>query len=323
MGLFQSQLIQVLRRLKAAPAFTAVTLLTLAVGVGANIAIFSVVEGVLLKPLPYPDADQLVAVWHAAPGINISELAASPSTYFIYRDQNTTFQDIGLYTGDAVNVTGVAEPEQVQVLQVTDGTLPILGIPPLFGRWFTGRDVAPDAPDTVMLTYAYWRKRFGGDQGTIGRTITVDGKLREVIGVLPQKFSFLRGEDPALILPLKFDRNKTLLGNFSFQAIARLRGGATLSQASADVARMLPIVNRSFPAPPGFSPEMFEEARLAPNLRPLKQDVVGDIGNVLWVLMGTIGIVLLIACANVANLVLVRAEGRQLELSIRAALGAG
>jgi hypothetical protein len=141
--------------------------------------------------------------------------------------------------------------------------------------------------------------------------------------VLPQGFHFLDYEDAALVVPFKWDRSKTKLGNFSYQGMARLKPGVTMAQASADVARMLPIVNRSFPAPEGFSAELFEKAQIAPNLRPLKQDVVGDIGKVLWVLMGSIAMVLLIACANVANLLLVRVDGRRQELAIRAALGAG
>jgi predicted permease len=323
MGSFENQLKQVLRRLGRSPMFTVVTLVTLAVGVGANTAVFSVIEGVLLKPLPYPHPEQLVGVWHTAPGINIKELTASPSTYFIYREQNRTFQDIGLYAGDSVNVTGLGQPEQLRALRVTDGTLPILGAAPLLGRLFSRQDDSLSGPDTVMLTYGYWRRKFGSDPSIVGRSLTVDGKSCLVIGVLPQSFHlFMAQEQPPLLLTFKFDRNKTHLGNFSYPAVARLKPGVTLEQASADVARMLPIVDRSFAAPEGFSIKLFEEARIGPNLRPLKQDVIGDVGSVLWVLMGSIGLVLLIACANVANLLLVRAEGRQQELAIRAALGA-
>jgi len=323
MGSFSNQLKPILRRLARTPMFTLVTLVTLAVGVGANTAIFSVLEGVLLKPLPYPNPGKLVRVAHVAPGLNITDLSMSPSTYFIYREQGRTFQDIGLYDGDSVSITGVGKPEQVRALEVTDGTLPILGIPPMLGRWFNHADDSPGSPETVMLTYGYWRRKFGADRPIVGRSLSVDGKLRQVIGVLPQSFNFMDQDEPSVILPFKFDRAKVHLGNFSYESIARLKPGATVTQANADVERLLPVVNRSFPAPEGFSLKLFEQARIGPNVRPLKQIVVGDVGSVLWVLMGTIGIVLLIACANVANLLLVRTEGRQQELAIRAALGAG
>jgi predicted permease len=319
---FGSQLKLVLRRLIHAPMFTVITLITLAAGVGANTVVFSVLEGVLLNPLPYPHAEELIGVWHSAPGINLKELNAAPSNYFIYREQSQMFQDIGLYTNDSVSMTGVGEPEQLRALDFTDGVLPILGVQPILGRSFTREDDSAGKPETVMLTYGYWRRRFGSSPSVIGQRIILDAKAREIIGVLPKGFQFLDEEDPALILPFQFDRNKTNLGNFSYRALARLKPGVTMQQASADVARMLPIVLSSFQAPPGFSAKLFEDAHIGPNLRPLKQDVVGDIGNVLWVLMGSIGMVLLIACANVANLVLVRVEGRRQELAVRAALGA-
>ena len=323
MDSFRNQLRQVLRRLRRAPMFTAVTLVTLAAAIGANTVVFSVLEGVLLKPLPYPDAAGLIGIWLTAPGVSIKELELSPSHYFIFREENKTFQDIGLYGSTSDSVTGNGQPEQVRVLQVTDGTLPILGIRPMLGRLISREDDNESSPETAMLSYAYWRSKFDGSPSIVGKTIVVDGKAREIIGVLPQGFHFLDQPDQALILPFRFDRNKTRLGNFGLDGLARLKPGVTLAQATTDVARMLPIVIRSFPAPTGFSLKLFEDARIAPNLRPLKQDVVGDVGKVLWVLMGSIGMVLLIACANVANLLLVRVEGRRQELAIRGALGAG
>jgi len=323
MGFLRTQVRQVLRRLARAPMFTAVTLITLAAGVGANTVVFSVLEGILLKPLPYPKSQQLVVVNHAAPGIDVKELPNSPSTYFVYRDQNRSFQDIALISGDSVSVTGVAEPEQVRAEDVTDGLLPVLGVAPAIGRGFTRQDDSPGNPKTTILMYGYWQRKFGGNRAILGQTIKIDGEQHQVIGVMPQSFHFFgQTEDPALLLPFQFDRNKTFLGNFSYQGVARLKPGVTIQQASSDVARMIPIVLHTFQGPPGFSITLFEDARLSPNIKELKQSVVGDIGNVLWVLMGSIGLVLLIACANVANLVLVRVEGRRQELAIRSALGA-
>jgi predicted permease len=316
------QLRQVLRRLGRAPLFTVITLLTLAIGVGANTVIFSVIDAVILKPLPYPHAEQLIGVWHSAPGIGMQELNMAPGNYFIYRDQSTTLQDIGLYDGDAFNVTGSGQPEQVRGLDVTDGTLPIMGVTPALGRLFTRRDDSPGAPATVLISYAYWQKHFGGASSVIGQSFTVDGKSREIIGVLPREFHFLDYPDVSIVEPDQIDRSKVKLGSFGTHAVARLKPGVTMAQANADIARLLPVVLRSFAPPDGFSLSIFENARIGPNLRPLKQDVIGNVANVLWVLMGSIALVLLVACANVANLLLVRVEGRRQELAIRAALGA-
>jgi predicted permease len=264
----------------------------------------------------------LIGVWHKAPGINIPNLNMAPSIYFIDREQSTTLQDIGVYDGDSFSVTGSGEPEHVRGLDVTDGTLPLLGVQPALGRLFTRQDDTAPAPATVMLSYAYWQQKFGGATSVIGTSITMDGKARQIIGVLPRSFHFLDYEDASLVIPFQWDRSKIKLGNFSQRSLARLKPGVTMEQASADMARLLPITFRSFPAPDGFSPALFEKARFEPNLRPLKQDVIGDIGKVLWVLMGSIALVLMVACANVANLLLVRVEGRRQELAIRSALGA-
>ena len=323
MAQFYDQFKQVLRRLGRAPLFTAVTLLTLAIGIGANTVVFSVVESVLLKPLSYSHAESLVGVWYHIPGIEIENMPMAPFLYFIEREQGTTFEDIGVYQGDSLTVTGNGEPEHVSGLDVTDGTLPILGVKPAVGRLFTRRDDSPGTPQTVVLSYGYWRKKFGGDQSVIGRPIMVDGKAREIIGVLPRDFHFLDREDAALYLPMQWDRNKTKLGNFSYPGVARLKPGVTLAQVKADMTRLIPIAIRSFPAPDGFPLSLFEKVQMNPTPRPLKQDVIGDVGNVLWVLMGSIAVVLLVACANVANLLLVRVEGRRQELAIRSALGAG
>ncbi len=312
---------QILRRLTQLPLFTTVAVATLAVGIGANTAMFSVVQGVLLKPLPYPEPDGLIAVDHAAPGVNVENAGSAEFLHFTYRDEARTLRDIGLWRSGTRSVTGLATPEEVRVLQVTASVLPMLGAQPLLGRLFTPQDDAPGSPRTVVVTWGYWTAKLGAAPSAIGQRIVLNGEPTEVIGVLPERFRFLDVET-ALILPLRIDRNQTLLGGFNYQSIARLKPGVSVEQANVEFARLIPVALQRFPPFPGGSAKMFEDARLTPTSRGLKDSLIGDVGTVLWVLMATIGIVLLIACANVANLLLVRAEGRQQELAIRAALGA-
>src|SRR5262245_50776956 len=312
---------QIFRRLLQLPAFTAVAVFTLAIGVGANAAVFSVVDGVLLKPLPYPQADRLVVLDHAAPGVNLKSTGGSPFLYFTYREDGRAFEDVAMWASDTVSVTGLAEPEEVPAVIVTDGLLPMLNVTPALGRIFTKQDDSPSSERTVILTAGYWRSRFGGDPSAIGRRIMLDGRPREIIGVLPDSFRFLDLK-PSVVLPMRLNRDEVRLGNFGNVALGLLKPGITLEQASTDAARLIPMAFARFPPFPGYSTKTFESARITPNIRLLKDDVVGEIGSVLWLLMGTIGVVLLIACANVANLLLVRAEGRHQELAIRSALGA-
>jgi predicted permease len=205
---------------------------------------------------------------------------------------------------------------------ITDGVLQALRVPPLLGRWLGAGDRSPSAPQTVMLGYGYWQRRFGGDRSVIGRTINVQSLPREIVGVMPQGFRFAT-VDAELIMPLRLDRSRLILAGFGFEGIARLKPGATIAQANADLSRMPPIWMDSWSNGPGTNPRIYETWRITPALLPLKQQVVGNVASGLWVVMGTIGIVMLIACANVANLLLVRAEARQHELAVRAALGAG
>ncbi len=320
---FLGQLKQIFRRLGRAPLFAAVILITVAIGVGANTTIFSVVEGVLLKPLPYPQADRLVGVWYKAPGVNIPKLNMAEFLYLIERDQNKSLEDIGMFNGATYSVTGSAQPEQVQGLDMTDGALSILGVHAAHGRLFTRNDSLPNAPKTVVLTHGFWQRHFGGDPAAIGRTLTLDGQIYEIIGILPEGFRFLDQDHAEIMVPMQIDRSKTKLGNFNAMGIARLKPGVTLQEANADLQRLIPIAIHSFPPPQGFSTALFEKANFSTDIHPLKNDLIGDVGNVLWVLMGSIVIVLLVACANVANLLLVRVEGRRQELAVRSALGAG
>ena len=311
-----------LRRLVSTPAFSLTAAITLAAAIGANALIFSVVNGVLLKPLPFVDPERLVGVWHVAPGIAPGPMNQAPSTYFTYREHSEVFQDVGLWDDVSVTITGRGEPEQIEALNVTDGTLPLVGVHPALGRSFTKEDDAPGPADTALISHAYWLRAFNGSPTAIGQQLMVNGRAREIIGVLPQGFTFLR-YNPQVVLPFRFNRAEIFLGNFSYQGIARLKPGVTLERANADVARLIPTLLDRYPLPPGFSREMFTAVKLGPLVRPLDVDVIGDIGTRLWVLFATVGIVLLVACANVANLFLVRAEARQQELAVRMALGAG
>ena len=313
----------VMRRLRKTPAFTAAVILTLALGIGANTAIFGVIDNILLRPLPYPHAEALVSIWTTAPGLPgvPDNIGASPSMYFTYRDENRSFEHFGFWNSNGVSVTGIAEPEMPRALLVTYGVLDAVGVTPLLGRWFSQADDTPGSAETVMLTYGYWQRRFAGDPSIVGRTLTIDSTPHTVIGVMPREFRF--EHDPELILPQRFQRSAQFLGPFGSLAIARLKPGVTIKQANADVARMLGIWLNAWPAPPGMNRAVFQQARLTPKILPLKQEVVGDIGTALWIVMGSLALVLVIACANVANLSLVRAEARRQELAIRAALGAG
>ena len=316
-----------LRMLRHNPVFTAAALLTIAIGIGANTAVFSVVNSVLLKPLPYPKSEQLVSLRQVAPGAAglasfADGLLLSPSMYFTYAEHNRTFQTLGVWTNGSANVTGLAEPEQVRTVAVSDGVLQVLGVPPVAGRWLSAADQAPRGRETVMLSYGYWQRRFGGDRSVIGRNISVDSRPREIVGVMPQGFRLVNAEFD-LIVPLAFDRGKLILAGFGFQGIARLKPGVAIAQANADMQRMVSVWMDSWSNGPGTDPRIYETWKITPAIRPLKQEVVGNVNDVLWVVMATIGLVMLIACANVTNLLLVRAEARQQEFAVRAALGAG
>jgi hypothetical protein len=266
----------VVRRLIRLPMFTGLTVITLALGIGANAAIFSVVQGVLLKPLPYRQAHELVAVNHSAPGVNIPNAGTAAFLHFTYQDTARSFQHIGMWTSDTVSVTGLAEPEEVRTLEVTEGVLPALGVQPALGRVFSPSDDSPEGPRTAMLTDGYWRAKFGSDPSAIGRQITLDGQPREIIGVLPATFRFL-DRDPAIVLPMRLDQAKIFLGQFNYRGIARLKPGVTIAEANADAGRLIPVALKRFPAFPGFNAKMFDAARLGPLVEPLKKTVVGDL----------------------------------------------
>jgi predicted permease len=317
-----------LRGIRRRPGFTLAVVLTLALGIGANTAIFGVVDGVLLKSLAYPDAEELVAIEHAAPGLGMDQLRMSASQYFTYREESRVFQYIGLYGDGGRTITGIGEPEQARALFVTYDVLEALGVQPQLGRLFTGADATPGgtpyAP-VILLTHAYWQRRFGGDPSVIGRRLLADSNPAEVIGVMPEGFRFLDMEPAAEVITLiVLDRNRATLDGFNFSALARLRPGMTVADANADITRMLPIWLNAWPIPRQIAGrQVVENWQITPVVQPLKDEVIGGVGDMLWILMATIGMVLLIACANVANLMLVRSESRRQEFAVRTALGAG
>ncbi|MGE3277949.1 MAG: ABC transporter permease, partial [Vicinamibacterales bacterium] len=295
---------------------------TMAVAIGANALIFSLVNGVLLRPLPFEDSDQLVGISHVAPGFMPGPVNQAAFTYFTYRDSAETLEDIGLWTETAATITDRGEPEEVRALAVTDGTLPLLRVRPVLGRRFTADDDAPGSRETVMVSHSYWQRALGADPRAIGQSLMVDGRAREVVGVLPAGFRFLR-HAPDVVLPLRLNRATTQIGLFRYQGIARLKAGVSVERAHADLARLIPGMPDRFPIPTGFSRQMYDDFRMAPDLHPLTQDLFGDVSGMLWILFGAVALLLLVACANVANLFLVRAEGQRQALAVQLALGAG
>jgi len=318
-GAFAQDARYAVRMLWSAPVFTAVAVVTLALGIGATTAIFTVIDGVLLTPLPYDDPDELVAVYLRVPSVGQSRINHTSSTFLTFRDRNTAFDAIGAWRAAEVPVTGFDEPEQVSTVMVTEGVLPALRAQPFLGRGFAAEDALPEAPQTVILGNGYWQRRFGGDEAVIGETIHIAGFSAQIIGVMPSGFLFLSRE-PALYVPIQLDANEMpSVLSFDYHVLGRLGAGVSIDEANRDLDRLIPVSVERYAWIPA---DQLEEWNLESNVRPLKEEVVRDIGSTLWVLFGTVSLVLVMACANVANLFLVRAEGRRREIAVRTAVGA-
>jgi putative ABC transport system permease protein len=304
---------QAIRTLRRRPGFAATAIMMLALGIGATTANFSVVKGVLIDPLPYRNSDALVRIVHNIGGIEQSYFNDAITTTYV--ENMRAFESVGVWSpsGAGVTITGTGNPEEVRALRANRGLFVTLGVQPEIGRWFSIEDDRPGSPDTAMIGAGYWRQKYGGDRGVLGRTIIINSRPHQIIGVMPGHFRF-NGEFD-VFLPLRINPAR-LVPFFYLNGVARMKPGVTLAQANVDMARMLEIYFDR------FKTNTSRAVRWVPSLVPLKQDVIGDVGPTLWVLMATIALVLLMACANVANLMLVRAESRREEFATRAALGA-
>jgi len=312
--------LRTVRRLIRTPSFTFLTILTLALGIGANTAVFTVVDSVLLQPLPYENPSELIQIWFEVPELSAEELNQSVGTYLAIRSEQRTLVDIGLWNQSSATVQDAVGAERVEAMMVSDGTLELLGVRVRAGRLFTAADITAGAPRTVVISHGYWLSRFAGDPGVIGTSLEVHGEVREIIGVLPEGFRFL-DRAPALYLPFTIDPARTAMADFSYRALARMMPGLSTREVEEDIRRIIPVMFARYLG-------SWEEIRLAgagfdPVIHPLKADIVGDVGAVLWVILGTAGFLLLLACVNAVNLYLVRADGRTREMAVRMALGGG
>ena len=311
----------VLRRLVRNPEGVVLAILTLALGIGASTAMFTVVHGVLLQPLPYPESDRLAGVWHTGTGAFFDELKQSEGSYLTYRTHARTVEEIAVVREETVALSGAGAPDRIPVALATPSLLRVLGIEPVVGRGFTEEEGLPGAEPVALLTSGLWSRRFGSDPDVLGRRIDIDGVAHTVVGVLPPGIAFPAPEVEAW-LPLTIDPARADTGNFSLYGVARLRAGVDPARVERELDALVTRIPEEHPEG-GVTAQDLERVGLSAWVRPLRDDVVGEAGQVLWPLFGGFGIIFLIACGNVANLFLVRAEGRRRETAVRAALGAG
>jgi putative ABC transport system permease protein len=314
MAAFIQELRYALRGVRKRPGFTLVTVLTLALGIGANVAIFAVVNAVLIRPLPYPESERIVWINHHAPGLNLPDMQNSAGTLTLYLKEAKSFSHIASVDDRQRNLTGVREPARVSVLEATPSLFDVLRLAPVLGRRLVAADARPGALAVAVLSHLGWQRHFAGAHNVIGRKIELDGVPTEIVGVVPRVLE----AETEVVVPIEIDPTDGF-STFGMGGVARLALGATLTSAQVELTHLQPRLSEMFPK---YGPTFFKQAGWSVSVETLRDTMVDDAETALWVVLGTVGFLLLVACASVANLFLVRAEGRQREVAVRYALGA-
>ena len=306
-----------IRMLASRPGYAAVAALTLALGIGANVAMFTVVNAVLIRPLPYPDSDRVVEIIHHAPGLGMPDMQSAPGLIVKYRDSVRSLSHMAGYDLELMNLRDTAGPERVRGVAVTPTLFDVLQVRPAIGRPFVDADLQERSPAVAILTHAYWQSRFGSNPAVVGRTLQLDGRVAEIVGVMGHDFVF-PDRQTRILVPLALDPNAGF-GSFGTESLGRLAPGVTLETAQREFDQLQGRIPEWFPA---ITSDVLSGFGWGVTVAPFKDRVVKDVARTLWLLLGAVVLVLLVAAANVANLFLVRAESRQREVAVRSALGA-